>query len=841
MAQSRRLFDASFSLAALCALTISHFGSAADFAVPSKAYPTIQSAIDAAAVSGDRVLVAAGTYAGRVDFRGKAVEVVGAGAGVTFLEPAPGGEIVRATSGEPVGAALRGFTLRNATAGAVDVISSALEVSDCVVRDCHRANNAVRGGAIGIEGHAARATFALLRSTIQDNTVSSGIGGAAFIWNADAVIEDCMFLSNAVQGPKLWAERFARGGAVATENAAVAVRRTVFDGNAILTSLDIDTCVCCGFASQLEADGGQLSAHSDWWTQQPTLLVEDCVFRNGAVRLNTVYTGSCKLYDWSLIAISRGGDIGVIEADLEVRRTSFSDSISNAGTSAPPLGSLVNTDTYALGGAIGLDYGAIRIEDCTFTRTTTATTQAGPGVANFSTGGAIDLGPVGTCTVLRSSFTDCATTGPAVVKHGGGIAVRGPIGAVTLDGCTFERCRSGRGGSVSLQRGGNSQSTATVQNCAFRANSASRDFGGAIWSTSMPTSLLGSTFEDNAVDTTLGTAFGGAVFLHAADLLIENSVFRRNRTLANSVSASERNARGGAVYVDLGTLTIRASTYESNSAEATGASPDGSPVTRRAEGGAIFAARVPFIMQSSVLSQNRAISSSLAYGGSCCCVYLPSIDLTDCDFMSNEVLGAPDGRGGALSWGALDNTATLTNCTLRENRAVRGSAIACWQRGADLDSCRLERNFASVAATTVISESAAACSVRSTLICGSGTNWATGPMADLGGNTVSATCIDCNANGIEDAIEVADGTAPDCNANGIPDICDILSGVERDSNLNDRPDRCDADISGDGAVGGADLTILLSNWGATGANAADLDRNGVVSASDLTFLLVNWI
>ncbi|MEY4095161.1 MAG: hypothetical protein RLZZ53_2360, partial [Acidobacteriota bacterium] len=67
-----------------------------------------------------------------------------------------------------------------------------------------------------------------------------------------------------------------------------------------------------------------------------------------------------------------------------------------------------------------------------------------------------------------------------------------------------------------------------------------------------------------------------------------------------------------------------------------------------------------------------------------------------------------------------------------------------------------------------------------------------------------------------------------------------LSGFERDSNLNDRPDRCDADLSGDGIVGGADLTILLSNWGATGGNTADLDSNGTVSASDLSFLLVNW-
>ncbi len=46
------------------------------------------------------------------------------------------------------------------------------------------------------------------------------------------------------------------------------------------------------------------------------------------------------------------------------------------------------------------------------------------------------------------------------------------------------------------------------------------------------------------------------------------------------------------------------------------------------------------------------------------------------------------------------------------------------------------------------------------------------------------------------------------------------------------------DLDGDGVVGGADLGILLQNWGTAGP--ADLDADGVVGGADLGILLQNW-
>lgn len=46
------------------------------------------------------------------------------------------------------------------------------------------------------------------------------------------------------------------------------------------------------------------------------------------------------------------------------------------------------------------------------------------------------------------------------------------------------------------------------------------------------------------------------------------------------------------------------------------------------------------------------------------------------------------------------------------------------------------------------------------------------------------------------------------------------------------------DLDGDGAVGGADLVILLAGWGQPGAS--DLNGNGTTEGGDLVMLLSNW-
>ena len=82
---------------------------------------------------------------------------------------------------------------------------------------------------------------------------------------------------------------------------------------------------------------------------------------------------------------------------------------------------------------------------------------------------------------------------------------------------------------------------------------------------------------------------------------------------------------------------------------------------------------------------------------------------------------------------------------------------------------------------------------------------------------------DCNRDGTGDACEISAG-APDLDQDGIPDSCE-----------------CIADLFIDGQVNGADLGVMLSQWGAaTTTTVSDLNRDSRVDGADLGYLLANW-
>jgi hypothetical protein len=105
-------------------------------------------------------------------------------------------------------------------------------------------------------------------------------------------------------------------------------------------------------------------------------------------------------------------------------------------------------------------------------------------------------------------------------------------------------------------------------------------------------------------------------------------------------------------------------------------------------------------------------------------------------------------------------------------------------------------------------------------------------LQDGGAGRVSSFVIewsaDCNSDGIVDKGQILRGQLPDVNGNGIPDVCE-------------RPTCVDADIYRDFNVNGADLGILLSQWGPnTPLTESDLNDDGVVSGADLGLLLSFW-
>ena len=99
-------------------------------------------------------------------------------------------------------------------------------------------------------------------------------------------------------------------------------------------------------------------------------------------------------------------------------------------------------------------------------------------------------------------------------------------------------------------------------------------------------------------------------------------------------------------------------------------------------------------------------------------------------------------------------------------------------------------------------------------------------QADCDGDGIGNACstlVDCNGNMVDDACQIDSGSASDLNANGIPDSCECL-----------------ADLFPDGLVNGADLGILLNQWGLGGGAASDINRDGTVNGADLSILLSSW-
>jgi hypothetical protein len=92
---------------------------------------------------------------------------------------------------------------------------------------------------------------------------------------------------------------------------------------------------------------------------------------------------------------------------------------------------------------------------------------------------------------------------------------------------------------------------------------------------------------------------------------------------------------------------------------------------------------------------------------------------------------------------------------------------------------------------------------------------------------------DCNANGIDDEIDIADGASTDCNRNGIPDGCEIAAGTLQDSDGDGVPDvcSCPADFNGDGTLSVLDFVAFQLAWQA-GDPSADCDASGTFDVVD---------
>ena len=110
--------------------------------VPTTGYPTIQAGIDAA-VNGDTVLVADGTYTGdgnkNLDFKGKAITVISKnGPNNTIINCENDGRGFWFHTGESENSVLSGFSITNGQAdfgGGIACFSASPTITDCIITE----------------------------------------------------------------------------------------------------------------------------------------------------------------------------------------------------------------------------------------------------------------------------------------------------------------------------------------------------------------------------------------------------------------------------------------------------------------------------------------------------------------------------------------------------------------------------------------------------------------------------------------------------------------------------------------------------------------------------------
>lgn len=177
------LHRASLAGCAAFLLTLSN-ASASTLNVPS-VYPTVQAAIDAA-VDGDTVLIAPGTYLETIDFNGKSITVKGSGQFATSLVGNGNGRIVRMVN-VGTGARLESMAIRegsDSTGGGIRVEGPAT-IKSCSIRDCEATTF---GGGIWASGGAT-----IESCGISFNFASNG-GGLRIA--GDCTVIDCNFVGN---------------------------------------------------------------------------------------------------------------------------------------------------------------------------------------------------------------------------------------------------------------------------------------------------------------------------------------------------------------------------------------------------------------------------------------------------------------------------------------------------------------------------------------------------------------------------------------------------------------------------------------------------------------------
>ncbi len=519
---------------------------------PSGEHSTVQAAVLAAS-DGDRIEVAAGTYAEAIRPLGKSLEFVGmAGATLTILEPPTSQTALQATLGESI--LMEGFTIRPTQARAADIVTGTLELRDVRIEDSGVAGTMdggavrVRGGvatlqSVVISGSAGRrggALYAYEGSWLELSNVDifgadGAFGGGIMVYDADITVDDVQLLqttaSNAGGGIHV------SGGTL--DGSGLVIRDTVGDrtpGAALLLTRD----------ATVDLVGGELVGNSTG--SGLGLTGGGAIFAEGAslvrlagtaIRDNTAGMGAG-------IALTGTSRAELTDVTLESNvTTGVGGGLALSGaTRAVLTGTSLDDNRSSDGGGVHM------------TGTSALVVDGGTWSNNVSSsdGGAVHAVQGMVVDLRNVSFLANRATGA-----GGALALFRIDSTIVIQGSTFDgnEATTSDGGAMVIGAG----TTATLTNGVLRRNRARAGGGGGLaW---LPTgtqgslTIVGSLFDDN----TAGADGGGLLVRRSGALVVTDSELTTNRATADG---------GGAYIEDAESVQTVRMTLSTNEAGGTG-------------------------------------------------------------------------------------------------------------------------------------------------------------------------------------------------------------------------------------------------------------------------------
>ncbi len=545
-----------------------------------KDYATIQAAIDAA-MPGDEIVIAPGTYNEAIDLLGKPIALIGSGGAEQTIIDGRGldSTVVTIVNVPQPGARLEDLTITGVNntliifTGSVYVSSSVVKLTRCIVRE-----NVAAYGTAGIRVGAG-SDIEMRYCIVEGNTSINGYGGMTSS-NSNVLIDACEFRANVASIEHQHSVVFL----AAYNGESVYVNDTLFESNAGITTIEVyggtesnpirfEACTIRGNRG-MQGVGMYVSGNAytdiiacqfeDNWSDSgppvyqsgagiavrssstPGLLrIEDCEFRN-----NRAASGAAVIVFGNIVKFSN---------------CLFEDNVSDPGIGAA-ITVTGSNNAYAAfshcrfegnhsqrGGAAAGYRGTLEFQQCEFIDNTAEFNGGaiyGYGQSNihadqciFESNQSLQGGALYFTDQSSATLTACSFVNNGAAAQGGAAYHHSDAGTLAYDNCSFIDNEAGSDGgavaSTSTQAAfehcnfsGNTavvgggmangfNAAATLVNCKFIDNLA--DLGGGLANEfGGVATLVDCTFESNAA------IYGGGIYNDFADIDIDQCAFRFN-------------------------------------------------------------------------------------------------------------------------------------------------------------------------------------------------------------------------------------------------------------------------------------------------------------------------